>query len=44
MLPLYHRTQVVHTGWAMLTLIASDQWEDREDVRLALWKGSLFLR
>ncbi|CAM9442144.1 unnamed protein product [Scytosiphon promiscuus] len=35
---------VVHTGWAMLTLIASEQWEDREDVRLALWKGSLFLR
>lgn len=36
--------QVVHTGWAMLTLIASEQWEDREDVRLALWRGSLFLR
>eukprot|EP00752_Nemacystus_decipiens_P008292 g7413.t1 len=35
---------VVHSGWAMLTLIASEQWEDREDVRLALWKGSLFLR
>lgn len=35
---------VVHTGWAMLALIASEQWEDREDVRVSLWRGSLFLR
>lgn len=35
---------VVHTGWAMLTLIASEQWEDREDVRRALFLAAAFLR
>lgn len=36
--------QVVQTAWAMLTLVASEQWQDREDVRHALARGAAFLR